>query len=87
MLGIGQFMDNETPLPTKQLQLFSVFSSWLERDEISIPHCAGNKERIIGISRASSQMRACTLAAHHRIDELHSPIAFLQKAPQARLLQ
>jgi len=83
-LGISQFMGNETPLSAKQLKLFGVFLSWLEREEIAVTHGASDEKRFIGIGLASAQMRAraLSLAAQNGIEDLHSPIALQQKAPQ-----
>ena len=50
-------------LATKQLKLLGVMLSWLERDEISVPHGASNEKRIIGVVLTPPQMHACALAA------------------------
>jgi len=82
-LGVGQFMSNETPLSTKQLKLLGLLLTWLEWDEIAVPHGAGDEKRIVGIGLAAPQMRACVLVTQNRIENLDSPIALQQKAPQA----
>jgi hypothetical protein len=52
-LGIGQFMGDKTPLPVHKLELLGVFFAWLQGDEITVAHSAGDKKRVIGIGFAS----------------------------------